>query len=151
MDETEHEAVLAGALRLLARREHTAAELHRKLSQRGFAEQAIADVLASLAEEGLQSDARFVEHYVRSQAERGVGPGRIEAALQERGITDRNLIGSFLDYNDECWLAQAQAVREKKFGAGLPGTQRERLRQARFLQGRGFTAEQIFRILEDEE
>ena len=45
------------------------------------------------------------------------------------------------------WPELARAVREKRFGAGAPADFRERARQARFLQYRGFTADQVRQAL----
>src|SRR5690554_546207 len=78
------------ALRLLARREHSVAELSRKLLQRGWREPEAEATIARLAAENLQSDQRFAESYARSRAARHYGPLRIRAELAERGI-DRDL------------------------------------------------------------
>ena len=132
----------ACAVRLLARREHSSLELRRKLGDRGFPHDLIQSLLAELAAEGLQSDARFAEQYVRSRAERGFGPVRIEAELRERGIEDA-LVREHLDQGEWDWLAQADAARCKRFGAVLPQEWNDRARQARFLQTRGFGREHM--------
>ena len=67
---------------LLARREHTRAELSRKLAPHGTQEE-IDTVLNELAGSGLQSDARFAESYVRSQAAR-LGAARLRQTLRTR-------------------------------------------------------------------
>ena len=46
---------------------------------------------------------------------------------------------------DVDWITAAREVRERKFGAGSPADYKERARQSRFLQYRGFTGEQIAR------
>jgi len=134
------------ALDLLARREHAVRELRQKLQRKGHDTLQIDEVLAALSRAGLQSEQRFTECFVHSRKNRGEGPLRIRAALQQRGISDE-LIVACLDEAAGDWSAMAQAVRQKRFGAGWPQDHRERARQARFLQQRGFTMEQISRLL----
>lgn len=135
---------------LLASREHSAVELRRKLTDRGFDSAAVEDALLALAREGLLSDRRFTESYVNSRTQKGVGPLRIRAELHERGIGNE-LIAEFLDERDRSWHAVARAAHRKRFGETPPRDFRERARQARFLQQRGFTAEQIRHILQQDD
>ena len=46
------------------------------------------DAVAQLVDDGLQSDERFTEAFVRSRINQGKGPARIRADLRERGIND---------------------------------------------------------------
>ena len=130
------------AMDLLARREHARGELERKLVAAGFDADIAADVLQRLAEEGLQSDRRFVEAFVQSRINQGKGPLRIHADLGQRGIA-AGLIDEVLAEADEDWCALARAIRKKKFGPSQPVEFRERARQMRFLQYRGFEPDQI--------
>ncbi|MDE2235486.1 MAG: regulatory protein RecX [Gammaproteobacteria bacterium] len=141
--------VMAAALRLLARREHSVQELTGKLLQRGFEEQTVASVTAALAERELLSDERFVDEFVASRMRRGSGPLKIRGELHNRGV-DQSMVDSALDASRKQWLANAEAVRRKRFGAEPPRDFAERARQARFLQQRGFSAEQIRQVLKGE-
>ena len=138
------------AMNLLARREHSAQEMRDKLLVRGFETGEIGPALQALSLEGLLSDERFTEAFVHSRMQRGSGPVKIQAELRQRGVAD-TLIQRYLDERDAAWLERGNAVRSKKFGNALPADFKERVRQARFLQYRGFTAEQIRRVLRDEE
>ena len=73
---------------------------------------------------------------------RGHGPLRIRMDLRERGVADTD-IDEALDTADEDWVAVAREARRKRFGAAGPADFRERARQGRFLQYRGFSSEQI--------
>jgi regulatory protein len=98
------------AVRLLARREHTRAELFRKLAPHGTQED-VETMLNDLAAAGLQSDARFAESYVRGQAAR-LGATRLRQSLRTRGV-DAALIDSQLEsaaLPDE--MVRARAVWE---------------------------------------
>ncbi len=130
------------ALRLLARREHTRRELAQKLARRGFAPDEVEPALEALADEGLLDETRFAEVFVRSRVERGQGPVRIAQELRQRGVPDE-VIDPALAAADVDWHEQARAVRRRRFGDAAPEGRKELLRQAQFLQRRGFTAEQV--------
>jgi len=142
--------VRATAMNLLARREHSTQELRDKLLARGFDDDEITPALQTLSREGLLSDERFTESFIHSRMERGSGPVKIRAELRQRGVTDE-VIANWLDERDRVWLERAEAVRCKKFGSALPVDYKEKARQARFLQYRGFSAEQTRQVLRDDE
>ena len=135
------------ALELLARREHSHRELTRKLAARGFPPDVIGTALDALERSGALADARFTDSFVRSRIAKGQGPQRIRAELAQRGIADDEADDG-LRAADVDWLAAIRAVRAKRFGPELPRDYAERARQARFLQYRGFSAEQIRAALE---
>lgn len=101
--------------------------------------------MADLAREGLQSDERYTESYIHHRINRGYGPVHIRRELQQRGVTDE-MVEHVFDALDVDWTRAIQTVREKKFGSGMPTDFRERSRQSRFLQYRGFSGEQINRL-----
>ena len=134
------------ALRHLARRDHSRAELMRKLAPHG-SEEEVEAVLARMAELGLLSDRRFAEAWVRGKAARfGAARLRIELARRgvERELVDAALAGECADNE----LERARAVWRAKFGAA-PGDTREWARQARFLQTRGFAGDVIRALLKE--
>ena len=126
----------------LARREYGQAELVRKLADRGYKRNIAEDEVARLAEEGLQSDTRFAESFVQSRINQGKGPVRIRADLGQRGIRDGVIEGA-IEAADVDWFELAEAERVKKFGPGVPAEFREKARQMRFLQYRGFEQDHI--------
>lgn len=134
------------AIRLLARREHSRAELARKLVSHGTQEE-IDAVISELQASQLQSDSRFAEGYVRSHAAR-LGASRLRQTLKTKGVTseliDAQLAQGVLP--DE--LDRARAVWSRKFSTA-PGDAREWAKQARFLQGRGFASDIIRRLLRE--
>ncbi len=143
-------AVRAAALLLLARRDHSVAELRRRLCARGFDAAAVESVLAALVAEGWLSEQRLAEAIIRRGLARGHGPRRLEAALTGRGLDpDRArqcvaaLVGEGVD-----WLERARAaVRGMRPRAG-EGEQRFRARLARCLERRGFPVAVIARVLD---
>ncbi len=142
-------AVRDTATRLLARREHSVLELRHKLRSRGYDKAVIDQALEQLQEERLLSNERFVEAYVYSRREKGFGPLRIQMELRERGISEQ-LITCSVEPGDANWAELMNRVRKKRFGSALPADYQEQARQARFLQYRGFAAEQIRQLLKQE-
>ena len=130
------------ALDLLARREHSTAELRDKLTAREFDPEEIETTLADLARDGLLSDERFVEAFVAAHVRRGQGPVRIRADLQRKGVA-AGLIACRLTPDSHDWGELARSVRIKRFGRSQPRDFRERAKQSRFLEFRGFTMDHI--------
>jgi regulatory protein len=129
------------ALKLLARREHSARELKRKLASRGIADDEAAAAVAHAGAEGWQSDARYAALLVRSRVSQGYGPVRIQAELAVAGVPAEQ-IRAALAAAEVDWHALAAGQLARKFGAP-PQSAGERAKQYRYLQGRGFDGSQI--------
>lgn len=134
------------AARLLARREHSRAELAAKLRRRGIDEAECGRVLDRLEAAGALSEARFVEQLVAARLRQGYGPLRIRADLAARGV-DPDAARTALAGDDAAWAGRAEVLRRRHFGGGLPDEYGKRARQARYLERRGYTAAQIARVL----
>jgi regulatory protein len=134
--------VEAAAVRLLARREHSIEELRRKLLGKGYPSETVEPVLVKLAGKRLVSDERFTSSFVHHHAKRGQGPVRIRAELRQQGIADSQVEAALGSAGID-WVQLAREVRRRKFGATAPRSLGERAKQARFLQYRGFDAEQL--------
>jgi regulatory protein len=130
------------AMDFLARREYGQTELIRKLADKGFDHGVAAEAVKTLTAEGLQSDERFSESFAQSRINQGKGPVRIRLDLGQKGIDD-STIEIALEEADPDWRALAREQRVKKFGSGLPQDFKEKARQMRFLQYRGFEQDHI--------
>jgi regulatory protein len=130
------------ALDLLARREHSRSELREKLRQRFGASPLIDEVLDRLESEGLLDDARFAEAFVRMHSTRGHGPLRILHELAQRGVATE-LAEACVEPRSPEWISLARQWRERRFGESIPVERSDWQKQARHLQARGFTAEQV--------
>lgn len=130
------------AIYLLTQREHSAEELRRKLLKADFAFDEIEQNLHTLAESGLQSDQRFAEAYANSRSSKGFGSQRIRQELKERSVATSHIDAALTQIEID-WFSLAATVRIKRFGKHCPDDFRERAKQQRFLQYRGFTHEQI--------
>ena len=135
------------ALDWLGRRDYSRSEITRKLRRKFGEEVDIAAVLDWLEEHRFLDESRYLEVLVRSAIERGHGLLRLRQDLKQRGI-DATLIDQALSSLDIDWFAQARALRERRFGRKPVTDQKEKTRQLRYLQYRGFTGEQCFHALE---
>lgn len=138
----DEKTVEAAAVRLLARREHSTDELQRKLVAKGHEEASVARVVEKLGSKRLVSDDRYVASFVHHHARRGQGPVRIRSDLRRQGIADSRIQQEFSSAGLD-WAQIAAQVRLRKFGATPPRSLSERAKQSRFLQYRGFEADQI--------
>lgn len=133
------------AMNLLARREHSANELLQKLKQRDFEHDEILLSIEELQADNLQSDARFAESFINQRVNAGYGPVRIRHELRQKGV-DEELVDTMLEHFDGEWQDLMQQQRVRKFGAEIPGDYAQKMKQARFLQNRGFSPEAVMRL-----
>ena len=126
----------AAALKMLMRREHSKLELRQKLNLKDFDDAVINDSISLLAEQKYQSDERFSEAFILMRFNQGKGPIKISMELKSRGITEFDLTS----FN---WFELAKDVKYKKFGDSKFLDYKEKSKQKRFLQSRGFGFDEI--------
>jgi len=146
----------ARALQYLARREYSRAELRGKLLPHAQADEdfeqvspvnpdALLDMLLDdLAARGWLSDVRAASQLVHAKRSR-FGTQRITHELRQKGIAE-DLISAALPELKDSELAAAREVWRKKFGAA-PQDEKEKAKQVRFLQSRGFSLDVVFKVL----
>ncbi|MFG0584989.1 recombination regulator RecX [Pseudomonas sp. zjy_9] len=139
-------AVRRAAMDLLARREHGRVELTRKLRKHGAPQELIEAALQRLSEEGLLSEARYLESFVAYRARAGYGPQRIREELGQRGL-ERSDIDQALRESAIDWFESLRETWQRKFAGQLPMDARERAKQGRFLAYRGYSLDMIGRLL----
>ena len=88
----------------------------------------------------------FAESFVHSRVGKGDGPLKIRYQLKERGIDSATISETLATFETE-WQDGAAAARAKRFGSQVPSDFKEKARQSRFLQRRGFSIEQIRAVL----
>ena len=149
----------------LSRREHGRDELKQKLLDKDQDPQKIDALLDEFAEKGYQSDWRTALMLIREGMRKGRGRERIKQDFYKRKLTMPSNIDELIDMasteSDEFadfidpdapeegvdWLKLAVEARVKKYGAALPESQKEKARQLRFLQYRGFKSSICFEAL----
>jgi regulatory protein len=131
------------AIYSLAMREHSRLEIKNKLKKKDFSENVDIDVLLDeLEDNNYLNEERFTESFIRYRSSRGQGPVKISSELKMRGITTVQ-IDTAMQNAEIDWYKHASDQREKKFGLELPLEFKEKSRQMRFLQGRGFNHDMI--------
>lgn len=132
------------AMKYLVRREHSRAELHAKLLLKATPDDDVDKVLDELAARGWLSDSRAVEQVVRLRRNR-FGMQRIAHELRQKGIGE-DLINDVLPQMKDTELEAARGIWQRKFGIA-PGDAKEKAKQLRFMQSRGFMPDVIFKVL----
>lgn len=127
----------ARALRLLARRDHSRAELERKLGPHAASSEVVAAIVETLVQKKQLSDERYAEERTRSLA-RKYGAAKIRQDLKAKGV-DQDVINRV---STEPEVERAVAILRRKFRAPA-ASREEHARRARFLQSRGFSYEII--------
>jgi regulatory protein len=144
------EQALAYVVRVLARRDHSIAELERKLRDKGFPAGVSADVIARLTKSGCLDDRRFAEQWAESAVRNGRGFGpRIRLELIRRGVP-REIVaevvaGISAAYDEHETLS---ALVGRKFAGFNPesASDRDKRRVVSYLQRRGFSTAAIFSL-----
>ena len=134
----------AQAVRLLARREYARDELEQRLIAKGASRDEVAAVLDELTSQGLLSNERFA-HALVAQKSGSYSRRSIRGELKRKGVSGdaiENAIGDAPIEDDAAMLA----LWQRRFGTP-PANDREKARQIRFLQSRGFALTAIFKLL----
>lgn len=134
----------ARALRLLAQREHSRAELERKLGPHQTTDGELAQVLDALQARGFIDEQRVLDSVLNRRAA-GQGNRRIRQELRHKGLAPEAVAGAMAELA-ATEPQRAQALWAKRFGA-VATNPAERARQVRFLAARGFSGEAIRRAV----
>ena len=133
------------ALRLLSSREHSRAELERKLAPHASDADQLVRVLDALQAKGFINEARVVESLVHRRAAK-LGAARMKQELQAKGL-QAAAVEMAMDQLRKTELERAREVWRKKFGEP-PADAAERAKQMRFLASRGFGGDVIRRVVQ---
>ena len=134
------------AFRLLTRREHSRAELHNKLTARGYDSDIVNDLLESLAAEDLVSDCRYAQALVAHRVNTGYGPHRIMMELKDKGVASE-IIEQTLSSAEVDWDELLRVQHNRKFGVTKTDSFKEWARRAQYLDRRGFGTDSIRRVM----
>ena len=134
----------AQAVRLLARREYARADLEQRLVAHGASRDDVTAVLDELSAQGLLSNERFAQALVAQKAG-SYSRRSIRGELKRKGVSGETIDGALDDasIDDDAALL---ALWQRRFGAA-PANDREKARQVRFLQSRGFELSAILKLL----
>ncbi len=132
------------AVAYLAQREHSRAELARRLVRHADDPGEVPPLIDELVGRKLLSDDRYAEARANALG-RKFGATRIAWELRAKGVGDAAIAQATRAVR-ATELARARAAWEKRFGSP-PRSAAERAKQVRFLQGRGFSFDTIRRVI----
>jgi regulatory protein len=133
------------ALRLLGQREHSRAELERKLRPHEVEAGELARALDDLQAKGFINEQRVLESVVFRRAPR-LGAMRVRQELQAKGLAPEAISQAVAELQGS-EVERAREVWRKKFGQPAADAQ-GRAKQMRFLATRGFGAAAIHRVVQ---
>lgn len=136
------DALYEHAVTLLAHKDYSNGEMRRVLHTMTDDGMSVETVLQRLREFGYLNDRRIAENLLSRFLRKQYGPGRVRLEFRQKGI-EQDVTECVLSDTDVDWFQMASESRTKKFGAILPSEPKEKARQMRFLQSRGFTMEMI--------
>ena len=129
-------------LDFLSRREHSFKELIFKLEDRVSSSQKLFLELEILREEGLQSDERFAESFIRSRSIKGFGPEKISNELRSKGI-EENLIKKMVYSQELDWKMILKKELKKKYPQSMNYKIEDISKMKKFFYQRGFLIDEI--------
>lgn len=134
------------AVSLLARKDYTNGEMRRILSQLTEDSIDVEATLCNLRNEGYINDQRIAENMLSGFLRKQYGVTRIRLELRQKGIA-REITENLINSLDIDWFEMASESRIKKFGEDLPIEPKEKAKQIRYLQSRGFSMDVIMESL----
>jgi len=160
-------ALISRAMRLLSQRDHSEAELRRKLAAQPFVANArsgsissnnppedpvdpavIEQVIVYCYQHNWLDDQRFAAGFIAGRSRKGYGAQRIRSELMQKGV-EKELVQAALAACDIDWCEQARQVALRKFGDPLPVEWKDKAKVQRYLLYRGFFQEEIQSIYRD--
>ena len=136
------------ALGFLARREHSRAELRRKLAPHATSPEELDALLEDLVQRKFLSESRFAEARARVMS-RKFGAARIKHDLRAKGVSEEGVASAAREAH-VTEFERALEIWRRKFGTPALDL-KDRARQARFLLARGFSTDVVNRILRHKE
>ncbi len=132
------------ALQLLSQREHSRAELERKLAVYETTPGELAQALDELQARDFINEGRVIESVINHRSGK-LGAARLKQVLAAKGLGGEAVAQALAALKDS-ELERAREVWQKKFGEPAQDP-RERAKQARFLLTRGFAAEVVSKLV----
>jgi regulatory protein len=136
----ERASLSLSAMNMLAMREHSRFELAQKLGKKSEDNVLIVQVLNRLEKDNLLNDQRFALMFIRSKANSGFGPYKIKQELQSKHV-GKILIAEALVELDIDWFKNATELYLKRVAQVTDIDIKEKHKQSRYLQNRGFSSE----------
>jgi regulatory protein len=157
--------ILDYTLAILSKREHSSAEVRRKLTTKGYPKAEIAATLEHMLAKNYINDTRYAAARARTRAQHSKwGQGRIKQELAQNGIDKTTTTNTLAELSeDHDWLASATRLLQVRYPKPLPDVsnldpslnkqdvikelQKEKAKRLNFLLRRGFSMGQALQAL----
>jgi regulatory protein len=151
-NDNSYRKALHSALRILARRDHSMAELNRKLHRCGHSQEVIRHVVNECLQRNYLNDDRAAAQVIDSLFRKGWGIHRIRNELLKRGLAGENseaILREKLSPAEEQATARQVFLKKWKALEKESDPQKKKLRMQRFLRSRGFSDSVIIDVMEE--
>ena len=138
------------AIVLLARKDYSNGEIRRALHHLSDDTIAGESAIGRLRDNNYLDNRRIAENMVSRFLRKQYGPVRIKQELRQKGI-EQDVADAALNDSNADWFQVASDCRYKKFGNDQPADTKEKIRQMRYLQSRGFTMDMINEAMSSQE
>ena len=130
----------------LARREHSEKEIYLKFISLVESKNKLLEEIRKLKEEGLLSDDRFAEAYIKSRYYSGFGPVRIQYELEKKGVLQNKIENAFQETGLD-WDSKLEKEFKKKYAPHEAKLNYDKI--IKFFLYRGFDLEKINKIIKN--
>ncbi|MBE5254401.1 regulatory protein RecX [Mixta mediterraneensis] len=134
------------AISMLAKKNYSSGDMHRQLARVTEKMDDVEHVLRRLTENHYLNDIQSINYLIDKQIKKFHGPTRIKQELRQKGFPPA-LIEQEIEQSDVDWYELAKEARVRKFGDALPTEPKEKNKQIRHLQYKGYTMDTIFEAL----
>lgn len=134
------------AVSLLAKKNYSSGDMHRQLARVTEKMDDVEHVLRRLTDNHYLNDIQSINYLIDKQIKKFHGPTRIKQELRQKGFPPA-LIEQEIEQSGVDWYELAKEARVRKFGDALPTEPKEKNKQIRHLQYKGYTMDTIFEAL----
>ena len=129
---------------LLARKNYSEFELRGKLKKYAENQSDIDTVIEQMLEYKYIDDSTYALSLFRSEVQKGHGLMRLKQSFQSKGVDIATVQAAVDDVN---WFQAAYDLKVKKFGIAIASDEKQKAKQIRFLQYRGFSLDVVLKVI----
>ena len=131
----------------LSRREHSEKEIYLKFVNLVNSKDTLLEEILKLKKEGLISNQRYAEAYIRSRFHSGFGPIRIKYELEKKGVIEAIIKTAFQE-TDLDWDDKLKSEFKKKYESNVMKSSNDN-KISKFFLYRGFDLEKISKLIKN--
>ncbi|HGJ5877311.1 MAG TPA: regulatory protein RecX [Arsenophonus sp.] len=134
------------AVSLLVKKNYSSGNMKRQLAKLAEKIGDVEHVLHRLTDNNYLNDAEFITYLFNKHIKKSHGPTRIKQEIRQKRFP-QTLTEQEVEKGNIDWYVLAKEARVRKFGETLQSDSKEKNKQIRYLQYKGYTMEMIFEAL----